>query len=269
LSLPEGQDQLIERIAAVNSRTIVVLNTGGPIAMPWRDKVRAILQMWFPGQEGGWATANILLGRANPSGKLPVTFPARIEDAPARAAGHPERWATPPPPGATGTDENAAAVTFSEGIAVGYRWYDQQKIQPLFPFGHGLSYTRFEYSRLAVKRSGDGIDVTFTVRNAGSRKGAEVTQVYLGPPANSPVAMAPQSLVGFQRIELGPGVSGRVTIHIGARELSWWSTEKHDWVIASGERPIQVGSSSRDIRLQASTAAGGSGSLNRTPPETE
>jgi beta-glucosidase len=237
LSLPEDQDGLIERIAAVNPRTIVVLNTGGPVAMPWRDKVRAILQMWFPGQEGGWATANVLLGRTNPSGKLPVTFPVRLEDAPARAAGHPER-------------ANAPAVTFSEGIEVGYRWYDQQKIQPLFPFGHGLSYTRFEYSQLAVKRSGNGIDVTFTLRNAGSRKGTEVAQVYLGPPAIPPVPMAPQSLAGFQRIELGPGQTRRVTIHIDARELSYWSADKHAWVIAGSDRPVHVGSSSRDIRLE-------------------
>ncbi len=155
------------------------------------------------------ATANLLLGRANPGGKLPVTFPVRLEDAPARAAGHPERWAPLPAPGTSGLDPNAPAVTFSEGIAVGYRWYDQQNIQPLFPFGHGLSYTRFQYSKLAVKRSGDGVDVTFTLRNTGSRKGAEVPQVYLGPVDNPPVPMASKSLAGFQRVELEPGRSRR------------------------------------------------------------
>jgi beta-glucosidase len=240
LSLPENQDELIRRVAAANPRTIVVLNTGGPVAMPWKDSVRAILEMWYPGQEGGWATANLLLGRATPSGRLPVTFPVRIEDAPARAAGHPERWAPPPPPGRSGLNAGAPAVIFSEGIAVGYRWYDQQNIQPLFPFGHGLSYTQFEYSNLAVKRGVDGADVTFTLRNTGSRKGAEVPQVYVGP----------KSLVGFQRIELEPGKSTPVTIHIDARGLSYWSTDKHDWVAPSGTRPVYVGASSRDVRLQ-------------------
>jgi beta-glucosidase len=250
LALPEDQDELIERVAAANPRTIVVLNTGGPIAMPWRDKVRAILQMWFPGQEGGWATADILLGRANPSGKLPVTFPVRLEDAPARAAGHPERWTTPPAPGSSGISANSPAVNFSEGIAVGYRWYDQQNIQPLFPFGHGLSYTRFEYSGLAVERHGDGLDVSFNLRNAGSRKGAEVAQAYVGPAANAPVPMAQKSLVGFERIDLDAGQTRRVTMHIDARGLSYWSTQKHDWALAGSARPLYVGSSSRDIRIE-------------------
>jgi beta-glucosidase len=237
LALPENQDEVIRRVAAANPRTIVVLNTGGPLAIPWKDGVRAILEMWYPGQEGGWATADLLLGRANPGGKLPVTFPVRIEDAPARAAGHPERMAP-------------SAATYSEGIAVGYRWYDQQGIQPLFPFGHGLSYTQFAYSQLAVKRRGDGVDVTFRLRNAGSRRGAEVVQAYLGPPAGGPEGFAPKSLAGFVRIDLAPGQSRRVAIHIGARALSYWSTVTHDWAMAEGSREVYVGSSSRDIRLR-------------------
>jgi beta-glucosidase len=255
LSLPEGQDELIERVAAANPRTIVVLNTGGPVAMPWIDQVRAVVEMWYPGQEGGWATASVLLGRANPTGKLPVTFPVKIEDAPARAAGHPERWAPPAPPGRTGLDPNAPQAAFSEGIAVGYRWYGQQGIQPLFPFGHGLSYTQFQYSSLVVKRGADGVEISFTLRNVGSRKGAEVVQVYVGPVHEPPVAMAPRSLVGFERVELEPGRGKSVTIHIAARGLSYWSTEKHDWVIAEGSRPVYAGSSSRDIRLKGEIPA--------------
>jgi beta-glucosidase len=147
-------------------------------------------------------------------------------------------------------------VTYSEGIAVGYRWYDQQSIQPLFPFGHGLSYTRFEYSQLSVKRRGGGVDVTFTLRNAGARKGAEVAQVYIGPPAAAPVEFAPKSLAGFARIELAPGQSRQVSIHIDARALSYWSTATHAWAMPKGSREIYLGSSSRDIRLQGAIPAG-------------
>ena len=257
LALPEDQDELIRKVAAVNPRTIVVLNTGTPVAMPWKENVRAILEMWYPGQEGGWATADLLLGRANPGGRLPVTFPARIEDTPAHAAGHPERLEPPPPPaagytgGVRAVNPEAPPVTFSEGIFVGYRWYDQQNIVPLFPFGHGLSYTRFHYSNLAVSRAGDRIDVSFTVRNTGPREGAEVPQVYVGLASKPPVPIAPMSLVGFQRIELEPGRSQLVRVHVDARGLSYWSTAKHDWVVDASNRTICVGSSSRDIRLRA------------------
>jgi beta-glucosidase len=253
LALQEDQDVLIRRVAAANPRSIVILNTGGPVTMPWKDSVRAILEMWYPGQEGGWATADLLMGRANPGGRLPVTFPDKIEDTPSRAAGHPERWAPPPPPGTSGLNPNAPPVTFSEGIAVGYRWYDQENIQPLFPFGYGLSYTRFQYSNLAVENGPEGVDAAFTLRNAGSRKGAEVAQVFVGPAENSPVTMAPRSLAGFARVELAPGGTKAVKIRLDSRALSYWSTEKHDWVAADGGRPIYIGSSLRDIKLRGKT----------------
>lgn len=259
LALPEDQNELIERVAAANPRTLVVLNTGGPVAMPWRDRVRAILEMWFPGQEGGWATANVLLGRANPGGKLPVTFPVRLEDAPARAADHPERLGPAAPAGTSGTNPDAPAVIFSEGIAVGYRWYDQQNIAPLFPFGHGLSYTRFEYSDLKLEATRAGLDVSFTLRNAGPVAGAEVAQIYLGAAEGAPVRMAMKSLAAFRRVELGAGQSRRVTLHVEARAFEYWSVERHDWVLAEGERPVYAGSSSRDIRLEGRTRPAGSG----------
>jgi beta-glucosidase len=221
-----GQDELIERVAAANPRTIVVLNTSGPLEMPWKDRVRAILEMWYPGQEGGWATAKLLLGKASPSGKLPVTFPRKLDDRP-------------------------AGRVYDEGIAVGYRWHDQRNIEPLFPFGHGLSYTQFEYSDLAVK----GSEVSFTVRNAGSRSAVEVAQLYVGPPPNAPVPMAPKALAGFERLELQPGCGKRVTIRIDARSLSYWSTERRRWVVATGRRVVYVGSSSRDIRLSGALTA--------------
>jgi beta-glucosidase len=259
LALPEDQNELIERVAAANPRTLVVLNTGGPVAMPWGDRVRAILEIWFPGQEGGWATADVLLGRANPGGKLPVTFPVRLEDSAARAADHPERLGLSAPPGTSGTNPDAPAVTFSEGIAVGYRWYDQQNVEPLFPFGHGLSYTRFEYSNLNVKAAAAGLDVSFTLRNVGPVAGAEVAQIYLGPAKGAPVRMAMKSLAAFRRVELGAGRSRSVTLHVEARALEYWSVDRHDWVWSGDERPVYAGSSSRDIRLEGRTRPAGSG----------
>jgi beta-glucosidase len=132
---------------------------------------------------------------------------------------------------------------------VGYRWYDARAIAPLFPFGHGLSYTTFAYSDLNVRKNGDGFDVHVTIRNSGRRRGAEVAQVYLAPPAKPAVPMAPQQLVGFERVELNPGESRDLTIHVGARQLSYWSIQKSTWVVAKGYRSVMVGASSRDIRL--------------------
>lgn len=249
VELPEEQDELIAKVAAVAPRTIVVLNTGGPVLTPWKDRVASILEMWYPGQEGGWATADVLLGRVNPGGRLPVTFPRRIEDTPAHAAGHPERNAPPPAPGTFGANPNAPAVTYSEGLAVGYRWETQEKLEPLFPFGLGLSYTHFEYSGLIISSTHEGLEVKFTLRNTGAVRGSEVPQVYLGPPQNPPAPMPPRSLAAFQRVELNAGASCTVTLRIDKRALSYWSSERHDWMPAGGARPIYVGASSRDIRL--------------------
>lgn len=239
LSLPGRQDDLIAAVTAANRRTIVVLNTGDAVLMPWANAAGAILQMWYPGQEGSRATVDLLLGVANPGGKLPLTFPRREADSP---TADPRRY-----PGIAGEQR------YSEGVLVGYRWYDAKMIAPLFPFGHGLSYTRFAYSNLRVRAAGDGFDVTFTVRNTGAVRGAEVPQLYLGAPKNPPVTMAPRQLAGFTRVELDPGAMARVTMHIGARELSYWSVRRHDWTIARGARPILIGSSSRDIRLRGTT----------------
>ena len=244
LRLPGRQDQLISDVAAVNPNTIVVLNVAEPIAMPWLDRVRAVLLMWYPGDEGGGATADLLLGRENPGGRLPFTWPRRLEDGPANDPAHPERTSA-------GID---GVTSYSEGIFVGYRWYDRQQIEPLFPFGYGLSYTRFAYGGLSLHRSEDGgLDVSFELRNIGGVDGDEVPQVYIGPPAPAPAAaqFALRALAAFDRVHLRAGESRSMRLHVAARALQYWSVERNRWLTALGRRSVQVGASSRDLRLQA------------------
>jgi beta-glucosidase len=246
LGLPGDQDRLIADVADANPNTIVVLNTGDPIAMPWLAKVRAVLQMWYTGDEGGWAAANLLTGRAGPAGRLPFTWPRRLEDAVAHDASHPER-------SSGGVD---GRTVYSEGLFVGYRWFDQQNIEPLFPFGYGLSYTRFDYRSLAVRAAADGgLDIAFTLRNVGAVRGDEVPQVYLSAPRTPEAGaqFARRSLVAFDRVALAAGQSRRVVLHVGQRRLQYWSEAEHRWQLASGVRSIEVGASSRDIRLSAPT----------------
>jgi beta-glucosidase len=244
--LPGGQDALVEEVAKVNPNTIVVLNTSQPVALPWASRVKAILEMWWPGDEGGWATADLLLGKANPAGRLPVTWAKRLEDYPATDPRFPER-------SIAGVDHK---TRFSEGVNVGYRWFDHEKIEPLFPFGHGLSYTDFAYSRLQIAKTADGgLDVDFQISNTGSVDGDEVPQVYLGAPAKPPAgAQFPlNSLVAFDRIHLAAGETRTMTLHVAPRRLQYWSVAKKSWATAPGERMISVGASSRDLRLKQST----------------
>jgi beta-glucosidase len=254
LVLPRNQDALVQALANVNRKTVVVLNTGDPVTMPWLENVRAILETWYPGQEGGDATAELLLGEVNPSGKLPVTFPARLEDNPTYSADG-RRY-----PGIPATGPGAEEF-YDEGIFVGYRWYDANHIPPLFPFGHGLSYTKFDYLDLETRRDGSGFEVSFIVRNAGSVRGAEAPQIYLGRSSAVPagVQMAEQALVAFDRIELRPGDAKRIKLHIDKRALSYWSSAQDDWVIAGGKRAVYVGASSRDIRLRGRIEVGDDG----------
>ncbi|HLI76435.1 MAG TPA: glycoside hydrolase family 3 C-terminal domain-containing protein, partial [Acidobacteriaceae bacterium] len=242
--IPDDQNRLVQAVAAVNKHTIVVLNLSQPVDLPWLKNVKAVLLMWWPGDEGGWATANLLLGKVSPAGRLPFTWGRSIADYPATDPAHPER----------GGSNLSGTGVFSEGIYVGYRWFDQQKIEPLFPFGFGLSYTRFAYSSLTVKPAADGgLDVGFTIRNIGAVAGDEVPQVYLGPPSVRPagVQFAVRALAGFDRIHLQPGASQAVALHIPPRCLEYWSVQRNRWVAASAGRTVFVGSSSRDLPLQA------------------
>jgi beta-glucosidase len=245
--LPGNQDELIRDVAAVNPNTIVVLNVGQPVAMPWLGQVKAVLQMWWTGDEGGWATAKLLIGQASPAGRLPFTWPKRIEDMPANDPTFPER-------SNRGVD---GKTTFSEGVLVGYRWLDHRKIEPQFPFGFGLSYATFNYSAIKASATGDGgADVSFVLANTGDVASDEVAQVYLDMPSIAPqgVQFADDILAGFERVSLAAHESKQVTVHIPARQFQYWSTEKRRWVTPDGPRTIWVGSSSRDRRLTASVA---------------
>jgi beta-glucosidase len=247
-ALPGDQDKLIEEIAAVNPNTIVVLNLCQPVAMPWLSKVKAVLQMWWPGDEGGWATAKVLLGQANPGGRLPLTWPKRLTDMPANDSAYPERSEQ----GVNGK------TTFSEGLLVGYRWLDRQKIEPLFPFGFGLSYTRFTYSDLETNSASDGgADIHVRIQNTGTVAGDEVVQLYLNKPEVAPagVQFADSVLAGFARVHLEPGKSTQVVMHVPLRQFQYWSTGEARWIAPAGSRTLWVGGSSRDRKLQGHVEA--------------
>lgn len=241
--LPGEQNRLVEEVAAVNPNTIVVLNTSQPVALPWINKVKAVLEMWWPGDEGGWSTANLLLGKISPAGRLPVTWARRIEDYPASDPRYPER---------SKSGINGRTI-YSEGVNVGYRWFDKESIDPLFPFGYGLSYTSFAYSGLRIDKEADGgLDVHVTIKNTGTRDADEVPQVYLAAPSRIPagVQFPVRALVGFDRERIPRGVAKDLTIHVAPRQLQYWSTREQKWVRAPGRRVLGVGASSRDLRLQ-------------------
>lgn len=230
------QDQVIEAVAAANPNTIVVLETGGPVLMPWIARVPAVVEAWYPGQEGGHAIASVLFGDVNPSGRLPATFPVRDGD---RAASSPAQY-----PGI------ALNAQYSEGVFVGYRWFDDNKVEPLFPFGHGLSYSQFDYANLDVAADPEipGIaTVSLDVTNNSARAGSEVVQVYVGMPGNVP--QPPRQLKAFRKVFLARGETTRVRFDLGARAFSYWDEANDRWSIALNCYRIDVGASSRDLRL--------------------
>jgi beta-glucosidase len=234
IDLPGNQNQLISSVAAANPRTIVVLHTNSATTMPWLDQVAGVFEGFYAGQQVGTAAAALLFGDANPSGKLPVSFPRSLADVPAHTAA---QW-----PGANNQ------VQYSEGVKVGYRWYDAQNIAPLFPFGFGLSYTSFGFSTLQIgAMSGGNATVTATVTNTGSRAGAEVVQLYVGAPAAN--GEPPRQLKHFQRVTLNPGQAQTVSFTVTARDLAYWNTGTSAWTTPAGSYQIMIGNSSRNVPL--------------------
>jgi beta-glucosidase len=247
MELPGQQHALVEQVAAANPRTIVVLNTGSPISMPWLDKVAAVIQAWYPGQECGNAIADVLFGDVTPSGKLPLTYPARLEDTPAYLNF----------PGENGK------VYYGEGLFVGYRYYDKKRLAPLFPFGFGLSYTTFSYSPLRLSAQELGPDETLRVAvdvtNTGERAGKEVVQLYVCD-RQARLQRPDKELKAFAKVQLEPGECKTVTLSIGREALAYYDDRAHQWVAEAGEFDVLVGASSQDIRASATFVLTGTSS---------
>lgn len=228
------QNELVEAVAAANPNTIVVLNNGSPLRLPWIDRVGAVVEAWLPGQEGARAVAEVLLGRTNPSGKLPLTFPKRLEDNPSFLY-----------------YSNGRDAHYGEGVFVGYRYYEKRKLEPLFAFGHGLSYTTFEYANLRVPEqvtAGQPIHVSVDVTNTGAMAGKETVQLYVGDEVTQDVVRPVKELKAFHKVELAPGETQIVRFTLGAHDLAYYDVHQHAWVTTPGRYRIYVGSSSADVR---------------------
>ena len=242
LTLEDDQDALIDVVAAANAKTVVVLETGGPVLMPWLGKVGAVVEAWYPGSEGGAAIARVLTGEVDASGRLPVTFPADLAQLP-----RPVLDGDPKKP-----DESFPVDYTIEGAAVGYKWFDKRGHAPLFAFGHGLSYTSFAYGNLKTESKGGALTVSFDVRNTGKRAGKAVPQVYVSPKAGG--WEAPQRLAGFSKVELAPGATTKVTLVVDPRLLAVWDEKTHGWSVAAGDYTVTLGASSRDTAAKADVA---------------
>lgn len=237
LSLPWGQDAVIDAVATANPNTIVVLETGNPVSMPWRGKVKAILQAWYPGQAGGQAIAEVLTGKVNPSGRLPITFPLDLAQTPRpELPGLGTPWGTP------------VTIRYDEGAEVGYRWFAKKNAKPLYAFGHGLSYTNFSYSDFRVN-GGETVTAAVTVTNTGKISGADVVQIYLTEAPGD----RRMRLLGFERVELAPGASKTVAITADPRLLARFESKGGQWRIAGGTHRIALGRSASDLVLTAET----------------
>jgi beta-glucosidase len=236
---PTNQTALINAVAAANKHTIVVLQTGDPVVTPWRNKVAAMIETWYPGEAGGAALAHVLFGDVDPGGRLPVTFPASTNEYPTSN---------------DATANNGLEVTYNEGVFVGYRWYDENHVTPAYPFGFGLSYTTFRYSALHI----NGATVRVTVTNTGRRTGIAVPQLYLGLPSpSSSVQQPPRQLKGYRSVRLKPGQHVRVTFPLDERAFSYWDVTTNGWRVARGCYRVYVGSSSRAVALRGVISRGG------------
>ena len=251
LDLPGGQENLIHEVLKANPRTVVVLNSGGPMLMRnWRDKAPAIVQAWFSGQESGGAVADVISGKVNPSGKLPISIPRKPEDSPSAAY----YWGQ-------GDKIDYGAV----GVFDGYRGYDAKETEPEFPFGHGLSFSKFRYSNLNVKVLDASAEnprarVTMTLKNESGVAGAEVPQLYVHE-EDPVVPRPPRELKGFAKIRLAPGESRVVIFDLDKSAFRYWDTQSHSWKVEPGKFDVAVGSSSRDLRAKASLQLKGKSSL--------
>jgi beta-glucosidase len=244
MALDGNQNALIDAVAQANPRTAVVLETNAGVAMPWAARVPAILEAWYPGRAGGKAIANVLTGKVNPSGHLPATFAVSDDQLP-----------RPVKPGVK-TEEEAFPLPYNEGATVGYKWFDAKNLQPLFPFGHGLSYTRFELGAPTARATADGtVSVTFSVRNTGQRRGMDVAQVYASPVSGG--WEAPKRLAGFQKVDLAPGGSRTVSVTIDPRLLATFDESAQQWRIAPGDYKFIVGESARELRGTATVTLPG------------
>jgi beta-glucosidase len=244
LSLPWGQDAVIKAVATANPNTIVVLETGNPVAMPWRKKVKAIVEAWYPGQAGGQAIAEVVTGKVNPSGRLPITFPADLFQTPRpELPGLGTPWGTP---------ITIEYNEYNEGAEAGYRWFAKKGKKPLYAFGYGLSYTSFAYRDLKVS-GGDTIKVTFSVTNTGDRARADVPQLYLTEAAGE----KRMRLLGFERVELQPGKSRTVTITADPRLLARFDGKAGQWRIDKGAYTVALGKNAGDIVLTVETPLAG------------
>jgi len=235
------KDELIEELTKVNPNTIVVLETGNPSSMPWRNEVKGIVQAWFSGQAGGTAIAEILTGKTNPSGRLPMSFPQDLDQTPRpELPGLGTPWGTP------------TTIEYNEGAVVGYRWFGKKQLKPMFAFGYGLSYTSFTYSDLKVS-GGKTITASFTVKNTGKIAGADVPQLYLTHAAGENTLR----LLGFERIELEPGESRQITLIIELRLLANFDWQKQKWRINAGSYQLALGKSADDFQLRSSAKLSG------------
>ena len=251
LSLTDNQDAVVAAVAAANPKTIVVLETGSPVTMPWVDAPAAILEAWYAGSDGANAVGNVLFGSVNPSGKLPNTFPRSEADLPHPTVVKPppesEHFSGPVAPETRAAGLPPFQVTYDEGVKVGYKWYDAEKKPVLFPFGFGLSYTTFEYSGLTVT-PGQNVEVSFTIANTGGRSGAEVAEVYAALPASADEP--PKRLVGFTKVKLDAGEKRTVTVEVDPKYLSIFDVKKNGWTLVPGDYTIMVGGSSQDFPLK-------------------